>query len=113
MRYATTPTPARSEGRIRGFLLVEPWFPFRSGDSIFPKLPPDAFFALGYQGQMIAILPSRGIVVVRLGMTYDNEWGAADFLSILAGPGDSGSRRSSNQGLLLIPYASADGSWTS
>jgi len=38
-------------------------------------LPEDAYFALGYQGQTIAVLPSQKLVVVRLGMTYDDDWG--------------------------------------
>jgi CubicO group peptidase (beta-lactamase class C family) len=38
------------------------------------------FLAEGYQGQMIAMIPSRKLVVVRLGMTFDDRWGMAEFL---------------------------------
>jgi hypothetical protein len=37
--------------------------------------------ALGYQGQTIAVLPSQKLVVVRLGMTYDDDWGMENFLA--------------------------------
>jgi CubicO group peptidase (beta-lactamase class C family) len=46
----------------------------------YPTLPPDMFLAEGYQGQMIAMIPSRKLVVVRLGMTFDDRWGKAEFL---------------------------------
>jgi hypothetical protein len=47
---------------------------------MFPQLPRDAFFAMGYQGQTIAIIPSRKVVVVRVGMTYDDDWGIEMFI---------------------------------
>ena len=46
----------------------------------YPKLPPDMFLAEGYQGQMVAIIPSGKLVAVRLGMTFDDRWGMAEFL---------------------------------
>jgi hypothetical protein len=38
---------------------------------MYPQLPGDIFFAKGYQGQTIAVIPSHKLVIVRLGMTYD------------------------------------------
>jgi CubicO group peptidase (beta-lactamase class C family) len=43
-------------------------------------LPQDTFFAIGYQGQRIAIIPSHKLVIVRLGMTYDDNWGMETFI---------------------------------
>lgn len=44
-------------------------------------LPEDAFFMLGHDGQMIAIIPSRDLVVVRLGLTRRrNAWDHEVFL---------------------------------
>ncbi len=45
------------------------------------KLPDDAFFMLGHDGQMIAVIPSRDLVVVRLGLSRRrNAWDHNAFL---------------------------------
>jgi len=37
-----------------------------------PDVPKDLFFADGYQGQRVFIIPSKDLVVVRMGVTYSN-----------------------------------------
>lgn len=54
-----------------------------------PKLPRDAFFAVGYGEQWIAVVPSRAAVIVRLGWnpgigTWDEEQFVADVLHALS-----------------------------
>ena len=36
------------------------------GDSAESRIPPDAFHALGHEGQCMTVIPSRGLVIVRL-----------------------------------------------
>jgi CubicO group peptidase (beta-lactamase class C family) len=42
-----------------------------------PPLPGDAFYMLGHDGQIVAMVPSRDLVIVRLGLTRDNAWDPA------------------------------------
>ncbi|MBP6758783.1 MAG: serine hydrolase [Flavobacterium sp.] len=37
----------------------------------FPDIPRDMFYCSGYQGQMIAIFPSKDLVIVRMGLSED------------------------------------------
>lgn len=42
-----------------------------NADGHFKDVPKDAFFAIGYHGQRITVIPSKDLVLVRLGETYD------------------------------------------
>lgn len=46
----------------------------------YPSLPADMFYADGYEGQNIFVVPSKKLVVVRLGLTRKSSWGEAGFL---------------------------------
>lgn len=49
-------------------------------DRLFPELPADMFFADGYEGQSIFVIPSKKIVLVRLGLTKGKQWGENEVL---------------------------------
>jgi CubicO group peptidase (beta-lactamase class C family) len=50
---------------------------------IYAALPTDMFFADGFEGQNIFIIPSKKLVVVRLGLTRKRQWGESLLLQEL------------------------------
>ena len=68
MKYCTTPAPFNKEYGA-GFWLQIPG-EFRSGEQPCVSIPSDTFHAVGYDGQFVTIIPSRKLVVVRLGLTH-------------------------------------------
>jgi CubicO group peptidase (beta-lactamase class C family) len=78
--YSSTPTPAAPKREYGAHFWLNKGSDSKNISRLYPQLPADAFFARGYQGQIIAIIPSRKLVVVRLGMTYDDKWGLEPFI---------------------------------
>jgi CubicO group peptidase (beta-lactamase class C family) len=77
--YTTTPTKVTPEriGYGAQFWLntgvnpqVHPW----------PNLPPDAYAMNGHQGQHVLMVPSRDVVVVRVGLSEFGNWKMSDFV---------------------------------
>jgi CubicO group peptidase (beta-lactamase class C family) len=84
VKLVTTPTPQSPDGRYGAHW----WLKLSKelgGDTAAAKtLPADAFHALGHEGQCITVIPSRSLVVVRLGLSIDiTAWDHAAFLTDL------------------------------
>lgn len=77
---STTSTPAAPKGRYGAHFWLNGGKDSGPDNRPYPQLPADSFFARGYQGQIIAVIPSRRLVIVRLGMTYDDNWGMEPFI---------------------------------
>ena len=76
VEYSSTPTPAAPNG-IYG---AQFW---RNGSpGSFEDVPEDAYFANGYQGQSIVIVPSKNLVVVRVGYSVNEDF---DFNALISG----------------------------
>ena len=51
----------------------------------FPDVPRDMYYCSGFQGQMVAIIPSLDMVIVRMGLKEDPDFGFNAFLSSVIG----------------------------
>lgn len=51
----------------------------------YPDAPKDMFYCSGYQGQMIAIIPSFDLVIVRMGLTEDAKFDFNELLKEIVG----------------------------
>jgi len=76
--YSTTPTPASLEARAYG---AQFWLNTRGENQWMPAVPEDAYAARGHYGQSVIIIPSRQVVVVRMGQTFNpGAWDTEAFL---------------------------------
>jgi len=67
--YNTTPTPHAPRGCYGAHFWLNAGAPGNPTDRDFPQLPTDLYYMSGHDGQMVAIIPGRHLVVVRLGFT--------------------------------------------
>jgi len=81
IRFSTTPTP-QSEGRFGAHWWLK-LNPDIGGDSAAAqRIAPDAFFAVGHEGQTLSVIPSKRLVVVRLGASiHIDAWNHAQFIA--------------------------------
>jgi len=81
--YTLTPTKSLSDGSYG----AQMWLKLPESDGLGePPMPDDAFYFLGHDEQIIAIVPSRDLVIVRLGHTQaGGDWdNARDLAPIVA-----------------------------
>lgn len=76
-KYVATPTNT-SNGRYG----AQFWL---NASGYFPDVPRDMFYCSGYQGQMVAIIPSKDLVIVRMGLTEEPEFDFNGFLRDVIG----------------------------
>ncbi len=81
--FCAEPTP-QSDGEYgaQWWLKLHPGL--GGGSPAAAAVPGDAFHALGHEGQCLSVIPSRGLVVVRLGLSIAlDAWDHAGFLAAL------------------------------
>jgi CubicO group peptidase (beta-lactamase class C family) len=76
-KYAATPTNT-SNGRYG----AQFWL---NASGHFPDAPRDMFYCNGYQGQIVAIIPSQDLVIVRMGLSEEPDFDFNGFLRDVAG----------------------------
>jgi CubicO group peptidase (beta-lactamase class C family) len=78
VKQSTTPVTGSQRGGY-GFQI---WLNTGADTSVrhYPDAPADMFYADGFEGQFIFIIPSKDLVVVRLGLTQHNNFDGNKFL---------------------------------
>jgi CubicO group peptidase (beta-lactamase class C family) len=67
VEYSTTPAPAASRGRYGAHWWLNAGEAGDPSRRPWPDLPADIYWASGYQGQHVVVVPSLDLVIVRLG----------------------------------------------
>ena len=84
VRYSTTPTPQSPDGRYGAHWWLKLPEVFGGSSPEAESIPNDAFFAMGHEGQTITVIPSRGLVAVRHGLSIHlDSWNQAKFVADL------------------------------
>ncbi|KHK60551.1 beta-lactamase [Burkholderia sp. A9] len=82
VRYLTRATPLSTRKEFGAQLWVKVPEPFNDRDPQARAMPADAFHAVGHEGQFVSVVPSRELVVVRLGLSRpESAWNHEAFLA--------------------------------
>lgn len=82
--YTRTPAPAAPRGEYGAHFWLNAGVPAKGVVAPLPRAPRDLFYAAGHDGQFVFVVPSRDLVIVRLGLTpSDGRWSYEDFVADL------------------------------
>lgn len=71
VKYSSTPTSAAPKGQFAAHFWSNGGIDSTPQNRPFPSIPGDLYYAAGYKGQRVIIIPSQELVIVRLGWTDD------------------------------------------
>jgi CubicO group peptidase (beta-lactamase class C family) len=81
VKYSTTPTPKAPLGQYGAHFWLNAGSASDPKSRLWPNAPQDAFAAQGFQEQKLIIIPSRKLVLVRLGATTNRKaWDTDAFI---------------------------------
>jgi CubicO group peptidase (beta-lactamase class C family) len=81
VKFTTTPAPAGKGIYGAQFWLNQGELDEPGTKRLYAEAPHDLFYCAGYQTQLVIVIPSRRLVLVRLGMTTRGVWSMDDFVS--------------------------------
>jgi CubicO group peptidase (beta-lactamase class C family) len=83
-RFSTTPTVQSADGRFGAHWWLKLNPEIGGDDPVAASIASDAFFAIGHEGQTLTVIPSRRLVIVRLGAAiYIDAWNQAEFVAAI------------------------------
>ncbi len=75
-----TPTAAAEKGEYGFQWWLNAGEKNKPANRLYDQLPVDMYWADGFEGQNIFVIPSKKLVVVRLGLTRASQWGESRFI---------------------------------
>jgi CubicO group peptidase (beta-lactamase class C family) len=82
IRFSTTPTRQSVDGAYGAHWWLKLNPEIGGGTPTAAAIASDAFFAIGHEGQTLTVIPSRRLVIVRLGAAiYIDAWNQAEFVA--------------------------------
>lgn len=79
--YSTTHATAAPRGEYGAQWWLNAGAMNNPSDRTYPSVPPDSFQAEGFEGQFVFVIPSKRLVVVRLGLSQTNDLDMNRFVS--------------------------------
>jgi len=73
VRYVTTPTARAPKGQYGAHWWLNAGEPSAQSERPWPSLPADAYAARGHSGQWVLVIPSKELVIVRLGWSFPDD----------------------------------------
>jgi CubicO group peptidase (beta-lactamase class C family) len=70
VKYSVTPASAADKGRYGAHWWLNAGDRTNPDQRMFPELPSDAFWADGFEEQTVMVIPSKRVVIVRLGVSH-------------------------------------------
>ena len=72
--YTSTPAPAALRGEYGAQWWLNAGEPGNPSNRTYPDVPTDSFQCEGFEGQYVFVIPSKNLVVVRLGLTQGGDF---------------------------------------
>jgi CubicO group peptidase (beta-lactamase class C family) len=85
VKYSSTPTPKAPMGKYGAHFWLNAGERENPLNRTYPSLPRDLVYLSGFNNQVVAIIPSKDIVVVRIGVTHDDSWSNETFIKDVLG----------------------------
>jgi CubicO group peptidase (beta-lactamase class C family) len=74
VKYSTTPSSAAPRGEYGAQIWLNKGAPNNPSDRLYKKLPDDMFLFDGFEHNFVVVVPSKKLVVVRLGVTHNKNF---------------------------------------
>ncbi len=80
--YSTTPAPKAPQGKYGAHFWLNAGTKGNTNDRWMPRVPADMYSMCGFEGQFVTIIPSKKLVIVRLGLSEPEElWDHEGFVA--------------------------------